>query len=47
MSIIEFVGEMKGDGAPPAEGEPKKGKKKAASKKATAAAPAGGGAKVG
>ena len=48
MSIIEFVGEMKsGEGAPPAEGEPKKGKKKAASKKATATAPAGGGAKVG
>ena len=48
MSIIEFVGDMKsGDAAPPAEGEPKKGKKKAAAKAATAAAPAGGGAKVG
>jgi large subunit ribosomal protein L17 len=48
MSIIEFVGEMKdGEKAPPAEGEPKKGKKKAASKTATASAPSGGGAKVG
>ncbi len=48
MSIIEFVGELKTEGAGPGpDGEPKKSKKKAATKTATAAAPAGGGAKVG
>jgi large subunit ribosomal protein L17 len=45
MSIIEFVGEMKGEGSASPEGEPKKGKKKTP-KAATAAAPSGGGAKV-
>jgi len=49
MSIIEFVGDMKGgDAAPAGDGDKKKGsKKKATAKAATAAAPAGGGAKVG
>jgi len=50
MSLIEFVGELKGKAAKGEGGEkeePKKGKKKAAGKKATAAAPAGGGAKAG
>src|ERR1044071_5394731 len=49
MSLIEFVGELKGK--PKAEqaetDEPKKQKKKAPGKKATAATPATGGAKAG
>jgi large subunit ribosomal protein L17 len=46
MSLIEFVGELKGKAEGAGDGETKKGKKKAASKKATAASPASGGAKV-
>jgi large subunit ribosomal protein L17 len=46
MSIIEFVGELKGSGEAAGSDEPKKAKKKAGSKKATATTPAGGGAKV-
>src|SRR6185295_13962901 len=49
MSLIEFVGELKGKAKAEeaATEEPKKGKKKAAGKKATAATPATGGAKAG
>jgi len=49
MSLIEFVGELKGKpkGDEAETDEPKKQKKKTAGKKATAATPATGGAKAG